>query len=188
MMAIGIYAPFVTLTSLYKGYLIGNNRITITSLSQIIEEIARLIFIYITASYFINKNTSYASMGIIVGMWIGEIFQMLSLIITNYGKNLKINKIIKNIFKNETFEYKELLNISLPITLSRLITSFTFSLEPIIYTNVMINNNFTSEYITKSYGILQTYVNPILFLPSFFISSLSLILLPTLSKLYHQKK
>ena len=188
IMAIGVYAPFVTMTSLYKGYLIGNEKIEITSFSQIIEEIARLSFIYLTTTYFTNKNTSYASMGIIVGMWIGEIFQMLSLIITNYGKNLKINKIIKNIFKNETFEYKELLNISLPITLSRLITSFTFSLEPIIYTNVMINNNFTSEYITKSYGILQTYVNPILFLPSFFISSLSLILLPTLSKLYHQKK
>ena len=78
IMAIGVYAPLVTLTSLYKGYLIGSNKIEITSISQIIEEIARLIFIIITNSFFIDKNISYGSMGIIIGMWIGELFQMIS--------------------------------------------------------------------------------------------------------------
>ena len=188
IMAIGVYAPFVTLTSLYKGYLIGNEKIVITSFSQIIEEIARFIFIYLSASFFINKNTSYASMGIIVGMWIGEIFQMISLLLTNYKKNFKPIKIINSIFYNSKFEYKELLSISIPITTSRIITSFSFSLEPIIYTNIMLKLNYSSNYITNSYGILQTYVNPILFLPSFFISSISLIMLPTLSKFIHNKK
>lgn len=188
IMAIGIYAPLVTLTSIYKGYLIGNEKIEVTSLSQIIEEIARLFFIYLTSSFFISKNSDYASMGIIVGMWIGEIFQMISLIILNYGKKIKIIKIVKNIVNTEGNEYKSLLNISIPITVSKIITSFTFSLEPIIYTNILLKNEFSIEYITSSYGILQTYVNPILFLPGFFISSISLILLPSLSRLYHQKK
>lgn len=188
IMAIGIYAPLVTLTSIYKGYLIGNERIEITSLSQIIEEIARLIFIYVTSNFFISKNISYGSMGIIIGMWIGEIFQMISLIIFNYGKNLKITKIFKNLLVTESNEYKTLLSVSTPITLSRIITSFTYSLEPIIYTNIMLKLNYSVNQIASNYGILQTYVNPILFLPSFFISSISLILLPSLSKLYHQKK
>jgi len=187
IMAIGVYAPLVTLTSIYKGYLIGNNKIEITSFSQIVEEIARLIFIFFTSSYFTNKNLEYGSMGIIIGLWIGEIFQMISLLITNY-KNKKFNiKILKSIFNTETNTKKDLLKISLPITFSKLITSFTFSLEPIIYTNIMINNLYSKEYITSTYGILQTYVNPILFLPSFFISSISLILLPNLSKLYFNK-
>ena len=55
-MAIGVYAPLVTLTSLYKGYLIGNNKIEITAFSQIIEEIARLLFVYFTSSFFLNKK------------------------------------------------------------------------------------------------------------------------------------
>ena len=91
IMAIGVYAPLVTLTSIYKGYLIGNNKIEITSISQIFEEIARLIFIYLTSSYFINKNVSYGSMGIIIGMWIGEIFQMTSLIFLNYKNKINFN-------------------------------------------------------------------------------------------------
>ena len=52
----------------------------------------------------------------------------------------------------------------------------------------MLKNNLNTSEIASSYGILQTYVNPILFLPSFFISSISLILLPSLSKFYYQKK
>ena len=188
IMAIGVYAPLVTLTSIYKGYLIGNNKIEITSISQIFEEIARLIFIYLTSSYFINKNVSYGSMGIIIGMWIGEIFQMTSLIILNYKNKINFNKISKNLFFTKPTSYKELLSISLPITVSRLITSFTFSLEPIIYTNISLRNNISINDITSNYGILQTYVNPILFLPSFFISSISLILLPNLTRLFHEKK
>ena len=188
IMAIGVYAPLVTLTSIYKGYLIGNNKIEITSISQIFEEIARLIFIYLTSSYFINKNVSYGSMGIIIGMWIGEIFQMTSLIILNYKNKINFNKISKNLFFTKPTSYKELLSISLPITVSRLITSFTFSLEPIIYTNISLRNNISIDEITSNYGILQTYVNPILFLPSFFISSISLILLPNLTRLFHEKK
>ncbi len=186
IMAIGIYAPFVTITSLYKGYLIGNEKIEVTSFSQITEEIGRLIFIYLTCNYFKSHNLDYSSMGIIVGMWIGEIFQMLSLIISNYGKNLKIKKIIKEINHTKINSYKKLFEIALPITLSRLITSFSFSLEPIIYTNISHNMGYNNEYIANTYGIIQTYVNPILFLPSFFISSISLILLPNLSKLFHQ--
>ena len=188
IMAIGVYAPLVTLTSIYKGYLIGNNKIEITSISQIFEEIARLIFIYLTSSYFINKNVSYGSMGIIIGMWIGEIFQMTSLIILNYKNKINFNIISKNLFTTKPTSYKELLSISLPITVSRLITSFTFSLEPIIYTNISLRNNISINDITSNYGILQTYVNPILFLPSFFISSISLILLPNLTRLFHEKK
>lgn len=188
IMAIGVYAPLVTLTSIYKGYLIGNNKVEITSFSQIFEEIARLFFIYLTSSYFINKNISYGSMGIIVGMWIGEVFQMISLILLNYKNKFNIKIINKNLFNTKTTSYKELLSISLPITLSRLITSFTFSLEPIIYTNISLRNNLTIDEITSNYGILQTYVNPILFLPSFFISSISIILLPNLTRLFHERK
>lgn len=187
IMAIGVYAPLVTITSIYKGYLIGNNKIIITSFSQIIEEIARLLFILITSAFFISKNTSYASMGIIVGMWIGEIFQMISLVFTNYKKNFNFKKIINKIISVNEFSYKELLNISIPITLSKIITSFSYSLEPIIFTNISLSRNISSEEITRAYGVIQSYVNPILFLPSFFISSISLMLLPTLSKLFHNR-
>ena len=188
IMAIGIYSPLVTLTSVYKGYLIGNNKIEITSISQIVEEIARLFFIYITSSFFLSKNLSYGSMGIIVGMWIGEIFQMISLIFLNYRCKLNINKITSNLLFTKVTSFKDLLSISLPITFSRLITSFTFSLEPVIYTNISLKLGSTIEEITTNYGILQSYVNPILFLPSFFISSISLLLLPNLSKLFHERK
>ena len=111
-----------------------------------------------------------------------------SLILLNYRNKLNIKSINNSIFKTKTSSYKTLLSISLPITLSRLITSFTFSLEPIIYTNISLKNNCAIDEITSNYGILQTYVNPILFLPSFFISSISIILLPNLTKLYHEKK
>ena len=144
-MAIGVYAPLVTLTSIYKGYLIGNNKVEITSFSQIFEEIARLFFIYLTSSYFINKNISYGSMGIIVGMWIGEVFQMISLILLNYKNKFNIKIINKNLFNTKTTSYKELLSISLPTTGSRLIGNIGMFLEPILMTFSLSSPSFLKQ-------------------------------------------
>ena len=78
---------------------------------------------------------------------------------------------------------KDTLKISIPNTLSRLIGSVAYFLEPIILIT-FLSKNYSINYITHEYGIISGYVIPLILLPSFFTLAISQALLPVISKEY----
>ena len=94
---------------------------------------------------------------------------------TNYNSKINIQVI------------KDILNISIPTTCTRLISSIGFFLEPILLTMLLIKNGYTSNYITIEYGIINSYVLPLLAMPTFFSISIASALLPNITKLYKNK-
>ena len=97
----------------------------------------------------------------------------------------------KNILtKDFTYDkatFKDLLNISIPTTGSRLIGSITYFLEPIILTYTLTKVGYSNEFITTNYGIINGYVYPLLLLPSFFTMAISNALLPVISNSYSHR-
>ena len=77
--------------------------------------------------------------------------------------------------------FKDVLNISLSATGSRLIGSISYFLEPIILTFVMMRVGFGSDYVLLEYGVITGYVYPLLLIPSFFTMAISTSLLPVIS-------
>ena len=90
-------------------------------------------------------------------------------------------------FKQNKKITKDLLDISLPSTGSRLIGSLSYFLEPIILTYVLTKVGYTTNYITIEYGIINGYIYPLLLLPSFFTLAISNALLPVVSNTYSNK-
>lgn len=179
---VGLLAPLVMISSFLKAYLIGINKTVQTSISQIFEELGRISFIIIFGSFFVAKGPKYGAMGAMVGVCVGEVFQSISLILSHlkpFKRNIK-NVLIKSIHKDH-YDFKSVLKISMPITYSRLIVSFTYALEPIIFTKLMLIANYSSMEISYTYSELTTYAMPLLFLPSFFSNTFALILLPNMS-------
>ena len=79
---------------------------------------------------------------------------------------------------------KESLSIGIPNTTGRLIGSIGYFLEPIILTSVLLKCGYSSNFITREYGILSGYVMPLVLLPSFFTLAISQALLPVVSREY----
>lgn len=174
--------PFVMVTSIQRGFLHGKENMIGSSLTNIIEEIIKIILIITTLPIAIAKSNITAVITIIL---YNVITELSSIVIMNkyvkkYIDNKKV-KINKNIIR-------DILKISLPTTLIRLISSIAFFLEPIILTNVLLKDNYSIKYITLQYGIINSYVIPLLSMPSFFSISISSALLPNLTKLYTNKK
>jgi len=96
-------------------------------------------------------------------------------------------KIDKEDFKVDNSILREMLGISLPTTMARLIGSITYFLEPIILTNILKYVGYTSEYITLEYGVINGYVYPLLLLPSFFTLAISSAILPVVSNSYSNR-
>lgn len=123
------------------------------------------------------------ALGAVIGMAFGEVGQTLYLYFIA-SKNTKKNCLSWLFDKKYESKYaaKELLKISLPATASKIIGSVAYFFEPIIFTNMVYKLNLDMNSLVIEYGILTSYVFPILVLPSYFIIAISNYFLPDLAK------
>jgi stage V sporulation protein B len=180
IISISLVIPFTTISSLIRSYYFGKNKMFPHILSNIIENIIRLILIISFTKYFIIKNIKYTLSFIILLNIISELSSIIILLLF-LPKNIIIKK---EDFVPNKYYLKDSLNISIPNTISRLIGSISYFLEPIILTNTLLKNNYSNNYITTNYGIISGYVIPLVLLPSFITSAISSALLPIISKEY----
>ena len=76
------------------------------------------------------------------------------------------------------------MNFSIPSTTSKVIGSFSYFLEPIILTNILLFAGYDRIYIIHEYGIINAYAMSILLMPQFLTQNMSTSLIPELSKHY----
>lgn len=175
ILAIGLVLPFISISSILRGYFFGKQKCFPHVLSNIIEDITRLVTIILFIPFFLKKGINIAVTFLVLSNILSELASILILFIF-LPKNFKLTK--KDITPNLD-NIKDILEISLPSTGSRLIGSIGMFLEPIILTYFLSN-----DYIVLEYGILNGYVMPLILLPSFFTSAISQALLPVISNAY----
>lgn len=174
--------PLTSISSIIKGYFLGIGELKLSSFSQIFEECGRLLFLIIILTLLTNLDPSIKSSIAIFSLCVGEVFQITYLLV--FYKNTNISK-FKRFFKIKTISenyYSDILKISIPMTLSRLVGSLTYFLEPIIFTMIMGTLGFDNATIAIHYGILNSYALPLLLLPGFISLTLSNLLIPNLGK------
>lgn len=179
IIAISFTLPFICISSILKGYFYGKENMFPYVVSNIIEQIVRLLFIIFMIPNLLKYGTNIAVTGVVLINIISEFTSIICLIL--FIPNKKIN--FKD-FVPDRLVLKDILNISLSTTGSRLIGSISYFLEPIILTYVLIHSGYSSSYIIKEYGVITGYVYPLLLLPSFFTMAISTSLLPIISSSY----
>lgn len=184
VMAISLTLPFICISNIIKGYFFGKEKMFPYTMSNIIEQIVRLILTITLIPKLMTINLTIAIVGVVLINIVSELSSTITMM-------LFIPKIID--LKVEDFKYnkgifREILNVSIPTTGSRLIGSITYFLEPIILTFVLLQIGYTNDFITNQYGIINGYVFPILLLPSFFTMAISNALLPVMSNNYNNNR
>lgn len=184
LLAIGLTLPFICISSIIKGYFFGKERMFPHSLSNIVEQIVRLLLII----YLIPKLLIYGIPIAITGVVLINILSEFASIICLLFFLPKGDTITIRDFKYNKQNLKDTLNIGIPTTGSRLIGSITYFLEPIILTYILLKIGYTNDYITLEYGIINGYVYPLLLLPSFFTLAISNAILPIVSNNYSHRE
>ena len=178
--AIVITIPFVSISSIFKGYYFGKQKVHPNVISNIIEQIIRIMLIVMIIPNLVKINVVYGVMAFILINVITELVSCLVFIFFLPNK-IKIKKDNLKINKNEL---KKITNISVPLISSRLIGNIGFFLEPIILTQILLRRGFSSSYIINSYGTYNAYTISLLTLPNFFIMAISSTIIPEISKYY----
>lgn len=180
LIAIGLTLPFICISSIIKGYYFGKERMFPHTLSNIIEQLTRLFLTYYYIPNLLHFGLNIAIVGVVLINIISEFASIIVLLLF-----LPKNEIVsKADFKMDKIILKDVLNISIPSTGSRLIGSLVYFFEPIILTFCLKYTGYTSEFITTEYGIINGYVYPLLLMPSFFTLAISNALLPVISNCY----
>ncbi|MBO5096236.1 MAG: oligosaccharide flippase family protein [Bacilli bacterium] len=178
ILAIGLVLPFISISSILRGYFFGKQKTLPHVISNITEDVTRLISIILFVPFFLSKGLEFAVMFLVLSNIISELTSILILFFF-LPKNFKLNK---NDITPSLNNIKDILEISLPSTGSRLIGCIGMFFEPIILT-YFLGNTIVSEY-----GVLNGYIMPLILLPSFFTSAISQALLPIVSNAYSNNK
>lgn len=180
ILAIALVIPFTSISSICRSYFFGKEKMLPHVISNIIEDIVRLLLMVIGIPFFKDKGLNIAVCYIILSNIISEGISILVLFFFLPKKVI----IKKSDLRPSRVYIRESLSIGIPNTTGRLIGSIGYFLEPIILTSVLLYMGYSKNYITREYGILSGYVMPLLLLPSFFTNAISQALLPVISKEY----
>ncbi len=183
ILAMALTFPFVSISSILKGYFYGKQKMLPHTISNIIEQIIRLACIYIFIPTLIKKGITDAVIGLILISIISELASIFTFLFF-LPKNFTIRK---NELKPDIGTTKEILNLSLPTVSGRLIGNIGFFFEPIILTNILLAIGYSNHFILTEYGAYNAYSISLLAMPSFFVQAISSSLLPEISKFYSQK-
>lgn len=183
IISIGLVLPFISISSIVRGYFFGKQKMIPHVVSNITEDIVRLIILVIGIPIFLSKGIEYAVAFIVLSNIVSEVTSILILYFF-LPKKFKINKDDVRLDKDNV---KEILSISLPTTGSRLIGSIGYFFEPIILTSTLLMVEYDSNFIINEYGIINGYVMQLVLLPSFFTMAISQALIPVVSYNYSNK-
>jgi stage V sporulation protein B len=182
IICVGLTMPFVGLSCILKGYFWGKQKMLPYIISNITEQVIRLIVIIVTIPDLVRQSITLAISYIVLINIISESASILVMV-----KAIPKDSVITlKDLKPHRDEIKEVMNISIPTTSSKIIGSFAYFLEPIVLTNVLLFLGYNSNYIINEYGILNGYAMSLLLLPHFFTQSVSTALIPEVSKNYSE--
>lgn len=180
IICLSLVTPFISISSIIKGYFWGKQNMFPYMLSNFIEQVARLIFITLFIDKFLQASLIHAISFIILVNAAGEVISQLVMMYF-------LPKIIKpslNDFNKD--DIKKIMNISIPSTSSKIIGSISYFLEPIVLTNVLMYVGYSKEFIVYEYGVINAYAMSLLLMPQFFTQNMATSLVPELSKYYSQ--
>lgn len=183
LMAMALTFPFVSISSILKGYFFGKQKMIPNTISNIIEQFIRIGCIYLFIPNLINKGIIYSVMGLILISIITELASIFTFMLFLPKKFIIHKKDLKPDFSTT----KDILSISLPTVSSRLIGNIGFFFEPIILTNILLYAGYSMNFILNEYGAYNAYAISLLSMPSFFIQAISSSLLPEISFFYGHK-
>lgn len=183
LMAMALTFPFVSISSVLKGYFFGKQKMVPNTISNVIEQFVRIALIYIFIPSLVKKGIIYSVIGLIL-ISIGTELASIMTFLLFLPKKVVIKK---SDLKPDFNTSREILSISLPTVSSRLIGNVGFFFEPIILTNVLLLAGYSMNFILTEYGVYNAYTISLLTMPSFFIQAISSSLLPEISKFYYQK-
>lgn len=204
LMALSPALLFVSVMCAYRGYLQGMQCMTGTAISQIVEQLIKLIFGFGLAFLFVKTHPDapeLAAMGALIGVSVSELVA-LAVIKFYYDARIRNRSLpvcvstkgAKSGLRGSII--KRLLAIAIPITIGASIMPVTGIADSVFIINFLekhdiamgIAEEIANENARVAYTVLRSYVTPLINMPAVLTLSLSMSLVPAISQAVTRKE
>ncbi|MFC4809036.1 stage V sporulation protein B [Paenibacillus sp. GCM10023250] len=191
----------IGVSAVYRGYFQGKQNMIPTALSQTVETVIRIIFALLFAKWLLPLGLAWGAAGAMLGVVAGEVAGFAVLLL-QYARERRRRSAASSAPADEQASdqaarvpayggqapteripvMRRLVSLSVPVTASRMIGSFSYLLESIFTARALLMAGIATGAATAQYGALQGMIIPILLLPTALTYSLAVSLVPSLSE------
>lgn len=184
--------PIASISAVLRGYFQGKHNMTPTAVSQLIEQTVRMGLVVVMTLSFLDRGIEFATAGAVGSIIFGELCGLLYIIWQiRKGTQQAASKVMKRSVISSLKENKEslrqLFSVSLPVTMSRIVGSIAYVLEPMIVPFALVLAGLQTTQATSLYGQFSGMAVPLLLFPTFLTYSLSVSLVPAVAEAAFQK-
>jgi len=169
----------ITISNVLRGYYYGLKDVTIPAIGQVLEQISRIIFVFLLIMYVDNKamNCYIALLGISIGETINILFITICLYKNSNLYNMYTIK-AKDFYNSSI----ETLKMSIPITCNRMSNILLHSISSMIVPFRLTLSGISYSHALSMYGVISGMVMPFVYLPFTLGSALVVNLIPSISQ------
>ena len=169
---------FIGLCSCFRGYFIARRKALESSVSQITEQAVRIAVTAVLISNCSEINVITATLCIVIGDVAAEILASVLLFIM-YLLDTKGTPSVSTPSENTI---RKLLNISIPITSGRYLSTFLRTAESTAVPRLLVLSGMTTATALSGFGAIKGMALPLILFPSAVLSAVSLLLIPEISE------
>ncbi len=175
----------IAISSIYRGYFRGLQDMAPTAWGQIIEQTVRILSVWILAAYFVRFSLPMAAAAAMFGGVLGEFAGLMYLVIEQ-RRRARLSQILPDAPNRSLETTRQTLwaiaVIAGPVTLSSLIGSVIYAIEPVLVTRALLTAGVSTHTATMLYGQYGGMAIPLLVFPTVFTGALAINLVPSVSE------
>lgn len=169
----------ITISNVLRGYFYGIKKVMVPAIGQVIEQITRILFVFLLAMYISDKAMiCYVTL---MGISIGESINVIYMTICLYKESSLYNSFTIKL-KDFYHASMETLKMALPITCNKMSSVVLQSVSSMIVPSRLALCGISYTQCIGLYGIVNGMVMPFVYLPFTIGSALIVNLIPSISQ------
>lgn len=176
IMALSI--PLSAVHACINGYFYGLKKAFVPAAAQIVEQLSRVLGVYLCSLYYIANNQIPPLSITVLGLVIGEFVSTVVAICSYFFHNAKS----KAIMASSQITYRQLLLMVLPLIANRVTLNALQSLETVSLPARLKLYGYDQTTALSVYGVLTGMAFPLIFFPNAITGSIAVLLLPLISE------
>ncbi|HEY8908973.1 MAG TPA: polysaccharide biosynthesis protein [Desulfosporosinus sp.] len=173
----------VSMSSVFRGYFQGLQNMVPTAISQIFEQIVRVVVGYTVATRLLESGVEWAAAGLALGMLVGELVGLIAIILQYQWLKDKVTLV-----KGPEASYstrlilRKLWHLSSPVTAGRLLSTGLSALDAMLIPLRLQVAGYSAREAITLFGQLGGSAFTLLAFPSVFTFALATSLVPAISE------
>lgn len=190
MRSVAFALLFTPIIASMRGYYQGRQEMRPTAVTEVFEQMARVVVGLTLAYAFYKTSLVKAAAGATFGASAGVVVALIIMFFiyrkdSTKRKELEAQSLIRE--ENDNQRLKELFWFVIPITLSSCIMPIMFNIDTFIIMRRLIATGWSQPQARDLYGLMAGYCDPIVSLPSVIIDAICISMMPAITRAFTLK-